>query len=524
MRFENLLIALDIKDNKRKRALLLHCIGESTLNIFETLTETGRADDYDKACEVLNEHFKPHKNTWFEIFKLRKTTQNIGETLDQYHVRLVQKAKYCEFSNLDTEIKAQIELGTNSKQLRLYAFQKPKLTLAELLDYGGTLETVENNATGIEQHMVETPMKDINAVQRGPATRNPSAQSQKTCYYCGLDWPHIIDYPAKGKTCNYCHKQNHFARCCKSRLSVRQREHRSPLNYNERSRRSQVKQIDEQGTNSSSDEYVHTGDKQTHYTNNVVLPSVTTCPTTKETVNDINSTCPKHRFYTHININDITVRVNIDSGASLNIIDKNNFARLTRKSHIPLMKSKIKLFAFVTQTPLDIKGYFEAAVESCKKITTARFYVINTEAECLISGDTAIELGLLKLNKFSNVTSLPETPLPEKTAPTSTRSRPKRLRALFSKYVHLFHGVGKVPDYKVHLHIDKTVQPTIQKARRIPFTMGTKLSDELRRLESLDIIESVTGPTSWVSPVVCFPKPNNPDQIRLFVDMRRPRY
>ena len=188
---------------------------------------------------------------------------------------------------------------------------------------------------------------------------------------------------------------------------------------------------------------------------------------------------------------------------------------MTRKIHIPLMKSKIKLFNFATQTPLDIKGYFEAAVESGKKITTTRFYVINTEAECLISGDTTIELGLLKLNKVSNATSLPETPQPEKTAPTSTKSRPKRLKALFSKYDHLFHGVGKVPDYKVHLHTDKTVQPTIQKARRIPFTMKAKLSDELRRLESLDIIESLTGPTSWVSAVVCFPKPNNPDQIRL---------
>ena len=72
--------------------------------------------------------------------------------------------------------------------------------------------------------MVETPMKDINAVQRGPATRKPNAQSQKTCYYCGLDWPHINECPAKGKACNYCHKQNHFARCCKSRLSVTQRE------------------------------------------------------------------------------------------------------------------------------------------------------------------------------------------------------------------------------------------------------------------------------------------------------------
>ena len=93
------------------------------------------------------------------------------------------------------------------------------------------------------------------------------------------------------------------------------------------------------------------------------------------------------------------------------------------------------------------------------------------------------------------------------------------MRYLFSKYDNLFQGIGKIPDYKVHLHIDKTVQPTIQKAHRILFTMRDKLSKELRRLESLDTIESVTDLTSWVSPIVCFPKPHNPDQICLCIDM-----
>ena len=77
MRFQNLLIALDIKDNKRKRALLLHYMGESTLNIFETLPETGTADEYDKACEVLNAYFKLRKNTSFEIFKFRRRTKTL---------------------------------------------------------------------------------------------------------------------------------------------------------------------------------------------------------------------------------------------------------------------------------------------------------------------------------------------------------------------------------------------------------------------------------------------------------------
>ncbi|CAB4026423.1 PREDICTED: uncharacterized protein LOC107336737 [Paramuricea clavata] len=403
MRFENLLIALDIKDKKRKRALLLYYIGESTLNIFETLPETGTEDDYDEACQALNEHFKPRKNTSFEIFKFRKTNQLVDEILDQYHVRLVQKAKYCEFSNLDTEIKAQIELGTNSKQLRRYAFRKPKLTLAELLDYGRTLETVEEDASGIEQNMNETPMKDIHAVRRNLAATTP----KKICFFCGLSWPHVNVCPAKGKTCNHCHKQNHFARCCKSKISAGQRESKFPQNSNER--RSQVKQIDEQGTNSSSDEYVYTIKKQTPDTNKVVLTSITTS-LTGGTVNEVNSDCRKRNFYTHIKINDITIHVNIDSGASVNIIDNTSFVKLTRQNNIHLMKSKIKLFAFATNTPLDIKGYFEASVESGTKITTAQFYVINTDAGCLISGNTAIDLGLLKLNKIAFVTFRPSKP------------------------------------------------------------------------------------------------------------------
>ena len=57
------------------------------------------------------------------------------------------------------------------------------------------------------------------------------------------------------------------------------------------------------------------------------------------------------------------------------------------------------------------KGYFESAVESGNKITLARFYALNSEADCLLSGDTAIDLGILKLNRASNVTSQPNTPM-----------------------------------------------------------------------------------------------------------------
>ena len=41
---------------------------------------------------------------------------------------------------------------------------------------------------------------------------------------------------------------------------------------------------------------------------------------------------------------------------------------------------------------------------------------------------------------------------------------------------------------------------------------------KLKRLEELEVIETVTGPMLWVSPVVIVPKSS--DQVRICVDMR----
>ena len=69
-RFETYLVAVNVKDNTQKRALLLYQAGEATQEIFETFPDTGDHDDYNTALDKLDEYFAPKKmlTTTFSSF------------------------------------------------------------------------------------------------------------------------------------------------------------------------------------------------------------------------------------------------------------------------------------------------------------------------------------------------------------------------------------------------------------------------------------------------------------------------
>ena len=77
-------------------------------------------------------------------------------------------------------------------------------------------------------------------------------------------------------------------------------------------------------------------------------------------------------------------------------------------------------------------------------------------------------------------------------------------------------------DVKVKIHVYENGKPVFQPHRRIPFHIRKQVEAELDRHEQLYIIDKVDGPTPWVSPIVVAPKPKNPFEIRLCVDMREP--
>ncbi len=107
--FETFVIANDITDDKRKRALLLYQAGSRVREIFRLLQGAGEDKDYKIAVDKLNEYFEPQKNKLYEVYKFRQAKQQEGETLDQFHTRLRSLSQTCEFADasLDFEIMIQ---------------------------------------------------------------------------------------------------------------------------------------------------------------------------------------------------------------------------------------------------------------------------------------------------------------------------------------------------------------------------------------------------------------------------------
>ena len=74
---------------------------------------------------------------------------------------------------------------------------------------------------------------------------------------------------------------------------------------------------------------------------------------------------PKKR----IKISNVSVDKVVDTGASIDVMDKPNIAALQQSAYIQLQRSKSHIFAYGANNDLNVLGKFEATFESKAKIT-----------------------------------------------------------------------------------------------------------------------------------------------------------
>ena len=138
---------------------------------------------------------------------------------------------------------------------------------------------------------------------------------------------------------------------------------------------------------------------------------------------------------------------------------------------IAFCKTNTKVYGYGAKTPLPIVGKFDVEIESSTRIVVTTIYVIQGTCGSLLSYETALALNLIKLAINATENQQPEV------------QEENKLKQLLDKYNVRYHGVGKLKDCQVHLHINETVTSSAQPHRRIPFHLRKGLEQELTRLE-----------------------------------------
>ena len=185
----------------------------------------------------------------------------------------------------------------------------------------------------------------------------------------------------------------------------------------------------------------------------------------------------------------------------MNIIDSQTYQMMQRT---PMLRKpgRTNIYAYGSHKPITMRGKFETTITASGSSIEAEVYVTPATSGNILCCDAANVLGLVHIVR------------------STTNISNRKADQISSKYPRLCTGIGKLKNYQVKLHIDDSVKPVAQGHRRVPFHLRKKVEQELEKLETQDIIERVDGPTPWISPIVTPPKPNDPNSIRLCVDMR----
>ena len=446
-------------------------------SILHTLVNPSDEVDYAAAKTKLAAYFAPSTNETFEVYNFRSLQQLENEPIDTYITRLREAGSRCGFTDPDKEIKHQVVFSCASKTIRRKALSEDP-TLDDLIKFARSLEKTNTQAKIMENHRTPPPPHVHKISKPGKYSKRYTARQPredsgcsnqtkpegKSCYFCGGTYPRSggrTTCQAYGKKCNLCDRFNHFSKVCKRERKINQVE----------------RNFASSDTASSEEEYVYS---VVHLAN----------------VNHVGTKI-------NVKLENKTVTLQIDSGASVNIISENIFNSLQNTT--PLNKSKVQLYAYGATEPLPVIGWFYGLIETKSNTDTAKFYVVQgSHIDSLLGLETALKLGVIKIinnvnDKFPGLTST--------------------LQNIIGEYQSRFEGIGKLNDTTVHLTIDAAVKPVACKHRRIPFHLRDKVS-EISRLVTAGVIEPINDPTGWVSPVVITNKPDG--SIRLCVDMTEP--
>ena len=178
-------------------------------------------------------------------------------------------------------------------------------------------------------------------------------------------------------------------------------------------------------------------------------------------------------------INGTAVKFQIDTGASLSVMNKKTFVK---KINIPL-KSSSKVLKTYTGENVQICGEAEIVVTDDDKTATLPLFVVERGGPSLLGRDWIQHLQVdLRINTIDR--------------------HDKKLQKLLEDHNSVFKSAaGCLRDVKVTLYGKPDTTPKFYRARQPPYALREAIEEELSRLQRDGIVELVDQ-SDWATPIV----------------------
>ena len=189
----------------------------------------------------------------------------------------------------------------------------------------------------------------------------------------------------------------------------------------------------------------------------------------------------KSKIFAHMEIDGGLVKMQVDSGASCNVLPRKFLPKET-----VVDKTDVKLTTY-SKANLKVLGIAKVSLRNPKnhKKYRVQFVIIDDDYTPLLGSTSAQKMGLITV-QHENILNLNETVV-------KTGNQGLTMDEI-SAYSYIFKGLGCM-EGALHLEVDKSVAPAIMPPRRVPLTLKDRLKEELTRLEKESVIVRQEEPT-----------------------------
>ena len=441
-------------------------------------------DEYEQTKTQLRLLLKPQVRTIYErnIFHSMNMTDK-DENVRDFVIRLRKQADRCSFSRTqrDEMIRDILIARCPHPTLQVHLLEAQKLTTEDAVKIWESYLQVRTQSQKLQERNVKEKDPSPETEQTGPqhenvnkirekyrappkpfterSQYNPPGSDISACFRCGRKGHNSYACTAtKGQTCHKCGGKNHFARACRSSQTRRQQPSLGT--------RRRVNHLQESEEEDHEEELVFS-----------------TRP--KKPINE-----KLKRGLTEISIENVKVKVLVDTGASVDIITRQDFKKL---KGVKTPRTSRRLMPYGTQEALKLDGEFVAKTKAGGKEALSCWIIASHGDVSLLSGTTAELLGLVKRLDTANK-------LEEKSEAKLT------LNKVLRDNQEVFRDeLGQMADLTARLKLKEDAEPVFMKARPVPYALQDDVDKELKKWEDIGIAERIEY-SDWASPLVVVPK------------------